>query len=102
MVPLSPGDLVLFYTDALTEAADVGGHQLGEAGLLGLVQQFDSSEPARIPTSLIEALSEFRGGRAATDDTSFILLHHNAGPTRMPGFVETLNIYAKVLGLKSV
>ena len=33
-VKLGRGDLVLFYTDALTEAADASGQLLGESGLL--------------------------------------------------------------------
>ena len=39
VVKLKVGDTLLFYTDALIEAADPDGHQLGEAGLLDLVQQ---------------------------------------------------------------
>ena len=34
-VELGPGDLLAFYTDALTEAADPTGKLLGEDGLLG-------------------------------------------------------------------
>ena len=34
-VKLGRGDLVVFYTDALTEAADGSGQLLGESGLLG-------------------------------------------------------------------
>jgi hypothetical protein len=37
-VVLGRGDLVLFYTDALTEAADADGRLLGEAGFLELVR----------------------------------------------------------------
>jgi sigma-B regulation protein RsbU (phosphoserine phosphatase) len=101
-LPLGRGDLVLLYTDALTEAQDAGGRQLGEAGLLNLVRALDPTNPAALPTALVGALDAFRGGRPAGDDLTFLLLHHNAGPTRRPGLLESLNVYAKVLGLKSV
>jgi phosphoserine phosphatase RsbU/P len=101
-LPLDRGDLILFYTDALTEAASATGHQLGEAGLLDLVRRLDPSDPAMLPSAIIAALDEYRGGKAADDDVTFILLSHNAGATRRPGLGETLKVYAKVFGLKSV
>jgi phosphoserine phosphatase RsbU/P len=101
-VPLGRDDLILFYTDALTEAENAEGKQLGESGLLDLVRRLATSDPARVPAALVAGLGEYRGGHAAGDDATFLLLHHNAGPTRPPGFLETLNVYAKVLGMKSV
>jgi serine phosphatase RsbU (regulator of sigma subunit) len=99
---LGRGDLVLVYTDALTEAEDADGRQLGEAGLLDLVRRLDVATPAAVPAALVAALDAFRGGRPAGDDLTFLLLHHNAGPARPPGLLESLGVYAKVLGLKSV
>jgi phosphoserine phosphatase RsbU/P len=101
-LPLGRGDLVLFYTDALTEAEVAGGRQLGEAGLLDLVRGLDPTNPAALPTTLVAAHDAVRGGRPVGDDMTFLLLHHNATPTRPPGLLETLRVYAKVLGLKSV
>src|SRR5206468_1813542 len=101
-LPLGRGDLVLLYTDALTEAEDAGGRQLGEAGLLELVRGLDPANPAALPAALVATLDAFRGGRPAGDDLTYLLLHHNAGPSRPPGLLESLNVYAKVLGLKSV
>jgi serine phosphatase RsbU (regulator of sigma subunit) len=101
-ITLGQGDLVLFYTDALTEATTPQGKQLGEAGLLELVRFLDPTDPARLATTLIDKLDHYRGGRPAEDDLTFLLLHHNASPARKPGLVETLDVYAKVLGLKRI
>jgi len=101
-VLLGRSDLILFYTDALIEAENSDGEQIGEAGLLALVRGLEAADPTRIPSALLARLGEYRGGKAAGDDFTFILLHHNAAPTRQPGLLETLNVYAKVLGLKSV
>lgn len=101
-ITLGRGDLLLFYTDALTEAESVAGEQLGEDGLLALVSGLDASNPAGIPAALETALDAYRGGRPAGDDSTFILLRHTAAPARNPGLLESLVVYAKVLGLKSV
>lgn len=101
-IVLRPGDLLLLYTDALTEGESPDGVQLGEEGLLAVVAALDATDPATVPEALVAALDAYRGGRAVDDDATFILLHHNAAPGRRPGFRENLAIYAKMLGLRSV
>lgn len=99
---LARGDLLLFYTDAFIEAESPAGERLGETGLLNLIGQLDATDPAAVPVALTAALNTFCGGRPAGDDATFLLLHHTAAPTRHPGLLESLSVYAKVLGLKSV
>lgn len=101
-VVLGRGDLLLFYTDALTEAESLAGAQLGEDGLLALVSGLDATSLAGMPGELRTALDAYRGGRPSGDDSTFILLHHTAAPARPPGLLESLGVYAKVLGLKAV
>lgn len=101
-ITLAPGDLLLFYTDALIEAENPAGEQLGEGGLLRLMGSVDTPDPATIPAALSVALDAYRGGHPAGDDTTFILVRHTAAPTRHPGLLESLSVYAKVFGLKSV
>ena len=99
---LGRGDLVLFYTDALTEAVSPDGRMLEEDGLLELVRGLDPAAPAAFPAALVSALDAFRGGAPANDDATFVLLHHNAGPARRPGLFDLVDVYAKVLGLRAV
>ncbi|QEL20189.1 PP2C family protein-serine/threonine phosphatase [Limnoglobus roseus] len=101
-VTLGPDDLILFYTDALTEAEDPAGRMLGEDGLLRLVSRLDATAPAAVPAAIVAALAEYRGGPPPDDDLTVVLLHHNSGPSRPPAFREKLAVYAKVFGLKSV
>ncbi len=60
---LGPGDLAVFYTDALTEAADPSGKLLGEAGLLALLAELDvaTSSPTAIGSALLSAVGRHRG-----------------------------------------
>lgn len=81
---LFPGDILVSYTDALIEATDPAGRQLGEAGLLSVAQGLDTSDPARLGPSLLGAVAEHRAGRPADDDATLMVLYHRGDdPPRM-------------------
>jgi serine phosphatase RsbU (regulator of sigma subunit) len=101
-VTLGRGDLVVFATDALIEAADPSGRMLGEDGLLALARTLGSREPAQLGPALLDAVAHYRDGAPAEDDVTLLVLHHNgAGPKRL-SMGEKLDVYAKVFGLKTV
>lgn len=99
---LGPGDLVLIYTDALTESLAPGGEMLGEQGLLKVVQAIDAANPRAMSSALANRLDEYRGGRPADDDSTFLLLHHNASHPGRLSVRQKLDVYAKVFRLKPV
>jgi sigma-B regulation protein RsbU (phosphoserine phosphatase) len=101
-LPLGRDDLVLIYTDALTEAMTPSGAMLGELGLLEIVRSLDPTCPERIGPSILEKVREHRANVAADDDVTLLVLHHNAGPPRKASIVEKLDVYAKVFGIKTV
>jgi serine phosphatase RsbU (regulator of sigma subunit) len=101
-VTLGKDDVVLFYTDALTEARDSAGRALGEEGLLRLAASLIPSGARQVGHELLAAVDRHRGEAAADDDVTVLALYHNAGPCRPPSLVESLGVYAKVLGLKKV
>ncbi|MFO0893140.1 MAG: PP2C family protein-serine/threonine phosphatase [Isosphaeraceae bacterium] len=100
-VPLGPGDLIVFYTDALTEAADPTGRLLGEDGLLAIARGLDASEPHRLLPSLLGAIVTHRDGQPAGDDMTVLALHHNASGPRRLTIGEKLDVYGKVFGLRA-
>ena len=63
-VKLGRGDLVVFYTDALIEAADGSGQLLGESGLLEVARRLDASVSS--PPSIGTACSRPWRGTAET------------------------------------
>jgi serine phosphatase RsbU (regulator of sigma subunit) len=101
-LPLSVDDLIVIYTDALVEMTDRGGRQLQETGLLELVRGLHPSPPQQFGPALLERLIEFRSGEPVNDDQTVVVLRHNASHPKRLTFRQTLNVYAKVFGLKSV
>ena len=101
-VKLGPDDLVVVYTDALTEAMSPTGEMLGEKGLISIARQIDLLRPEEIGPALLAGVREHRGGVEADDDVTLLVLRHNAAPPRKPGVAERLEVYAKVFGLKGV
>ena len=83
-VKLEPGDQVIAYSDALMEAKNGAGQQLGEDALLELVNRLDAGQDDSIVARLRAAVREYANGRPLDDDATLIWLHHNgANPPRM-------------------
>ncbi len=76
--PLQPGDLYIAYTDAIIEATDPAGRQLGEQGVLDMVRALDPAQPAALGPRILDEVNRFRAGKPADDDTTLLVLHHTA------------------------
>ena len=97
--PLDVGDLILIYSDALTEARSPGGKMLGEQGLLDLMETLDIADPATLADRLVDAIHAYRGGAASDDPLTVMVLHHNAGNPPPQSLLEKMTVVAKMLGL---
>jgi len=101
-INLKKGDLILIYTDALIEAVSPDGQPLGEDGLLDIARQINWSQPQEIAPMLLEAVERWRGGKAAEDDQTLIVLHHNASNPPSVTVGQAAKTMLKMLGLKRV
>ena len=103
-VTLDRDDIVVVYTDALTEARPAGESAplLGEEGLLALARDLPADDPETFGRALLAAVARHRGDHPADDDATAVVLRHTArGPKRL-SVGEKLDVYAKVFGLKRV
>lgn len=73
-VRLGPGDLILIYTDGVTESVNDASAELGYDGLLALARSLPVHEPAQVGPALLTALAHFRGTSQPFDDLSVIVL----------------------------
>jgi serine phosphatase RsbU (regulator of sigma subunit) len=71
---LAPGDLVILYTDGLSESFDPQGRELKPAGLLELAARLPVAAPAAAGHALLRAVDGFRAGATAADDQTIVVL----------------------------
>ena len=82
-VELSRGDLLLLYTDGITESCNESGEELGLEGLLALVRSLPADaqqEPAAFGSALLEELKRLRGSGPQRDDETLVLIQRADGP----------------------
>ncbi|UCD29195.1 MAG: serine/threonine-protein phosphatase [Planctomycetota bacterium] len=101
-VRLEKDDLILIYTDSLIEAQSVSGEQLGQGGLLKLVNQLDVSNTGRLCHLLVDVIAQYRNGAPADDDLTVLLLHHNAADPPQQSIGDMLRVMGKMMGLVKV
>jgi serine phosphatase RsbU (regulator of sigma subunit) len=75
---LGPGDMVVIYTDGITEAANPAGDEYGLERLAGLCRTHLASGADRLAAALHKDLEAFAQGVPFGDDRTFVLLRRVA------------------------
>jgi sigma-B regulation protein RsbU (phosphoserine phosphatase) len=97
--PLARGDLVLIYTDSLSEATAPDGTLLGEHGLIRICEQLDPTRPDVFIPALLDGVRAYRGGLEPDDDVTALLLHHNASGVPRYSLRERAAMIGRLLGI---
>lgn len=74
VVKLQPGDLVVLYSDGVSEALNTDGIELGRDGLMSLAAEAATQSALNFGTELTQSLLSFRGGVSQGDDQTIIVL----------------------------
>ena len=74
-VSLGLGDLLVLYTDGITETENGVGEQLGRDRLLDWLRDASRNEPEAVGQALLDQLSRFRYGDPTDDETLIVLQH---------------------------
>ncbi len=101
-VKLDTDDLVVVYTDWLIEAVNADGKQLGEEGLLAMLDAIDADTPQDVSMRLRRAVDAYRVQAPPDDDQTLIVLHRNDAPPPRRTIGETLRMFGKVFRLVKV
>lgn len=72
-VPIEPEDLLVFYSDGVTEARDPGGEQFDVDRLVACVLQNAARGPEALVEAVREAVVAFSGARAPADDLTCVV-----------------------------
>ena len=75
-VQLDPGDLVLAYTDGVTEALNPAGEEWGEEGLLRAVAEHDAQSAHALVEAIFRSMDEYSLGHQTDDATVIVLRVH--------------------------
>jgi phosphoserine phosphatase RsbU/P len=78
-VRLGVGDVLVIYTDGITEGMSSTRTALGQAGLLQLARSLPASEPLQAVRSLISGVQAFREGIRRHDDDTMVVLRRIGG-----------------------
>ena len=72
-IQLNPGDLLVVYSDGLTEAENMKGDMFEERRLVKLIQENASKGAEALQTSILDAIENFTQNSAQNDDITFLL-----------------------------
>jgi phosphoserine phosphatase RsbU/P len=73
-VRLGADDMLVLYTDGITEAMDSSGSELGQRGLLELARGMEVESPVQVSHALISGVEAFRGDAPRRDDETLVVL----------------------------
>jgi sigma-B regulation protein RsbU (phosphoserine phosphatase) len=73
-IQLDIGDILLLYTDGLTETTDREGEMFGIERLSNLLKEFHSSPPQNLIDAIYRELVSFAGGVKLSDDVSIVAM----------------------------
>jgi len=73
-IVLKPGDLLVLYTDGITEAMDSQGDIFGEPRLIDIVNQVPQLQAQGVLDYILEAVIEFTHGHLQADDLTLVVI----------------------------
>ena len=71
-VRFEPGDVLLLYSDGVTEAVNPAGEEFGEERLVGILKREGYATAQAIVTSVYEAVQAWTEGQPAADDITVV------------------------------
>jgi len=77
-IDVAPGDLLVFYTDGVTEAMNAAGELFGEERLQATVTANQSASAQQVLEAIIDALKTFTGDTPQSDDLTLCVVRREA------------------------
>jgi serine phosphatase RsbU (regulator of sigma subunit) len=78
-VTLEPGDVLVLFTDGITEAVDstletMADNLFGEDRLIDVIKEYRAATAREVQSAILEALSEFTGSSPQSDDITLVVI----------------------------
>lgn len=71
---LSPGDVLLLYTDGVTEAMNPERELFGDERLAAVLRAHHQRSPQEIINAVLDAVNSFAGGQSQADDITMVVI----------------------------
>ncbi len=81
VITLSPGDVLVLYTDGVTEAMNERGEEFGMERLRGIFTDAHSNSSREVNQAIFEAVHAFTGAIPQSDDITCLTLLHSKNKT---------------------
>jgi sigma-B regulation protein RsbU (phosphoserine phosphatase) len=81
-VTLGPGDVLVLFTDGISESRDAAGDEFGPERIVAAARGAAGKSAGDILKSVFEALKEFTGGGDPEDDRTLVVIARPAGPSK--------------------
>jgi serine phosphatase RsbU (regulator of sigma subunit) len=78
-VSLEPGDLIVVYSDGVTEARNRAGEEFGRDRLVEAICRRHGTEPGSVLEDLMNSVKQFSEGTAQADDVTALVLRYRGG-----------------------
>lgn len=78
-VTLNPGDLLVLYTDGITEAENPSGRAFDEAGLEAALASANANDPFQIGRAIVTAVEQYAADVRLADDLTALILKRASG-----------------------
>ena len=73
-VTIGAGDVLVMYTDGITEAENTAGHAFEDSGLIEVVNAHLDQDPVRIGAAVLAAVDRYAGDARLADDLTALVL----------------------------
>lgn len=73
-IRMLPGDVLVLYTDGITEGRDNSGQLFGDERLNDLVKKYHNETPKDIAMLILEEVQKFTAGSNFTDDRTLVII----------------------------
>lgn len=82
---IEPGDMLLMYSDGITEAENPSGQPLEEPGLEAMVDSYPDASPAQLGAHIIKAVETYAQASRFADDLTILILKRREIVATSPG-----------------
>jgi sigma-B regulation protein RsbU (phosphoserine phosphatase) len=75
-VSFNEGDVIVLYTDGITEAMNEDSEEFGEKRLMNAIRKYQSKNSFEIRKKIMEELISFSGFKEPDDDATLVIIKH--------------------------